>query len=279
MEIKQLKVFIKVCEKMSFTKAAKELNYAQSTVSDIISTLESELATKLFDRIGKRVYLTHKGEVLLDLGTKLISDYNALIKQFDESKNQIRIGIIETLCSYKFPDFFRLFLEKLDGVEIQFKILRCDEILDSLKTNQIDIAYTLDEYHEHNDFTTFVLTHEEIVFVSSTEEDKIDSKNLIIPEGEIGYLKLLWDYINSNDIKLGTVINIESIEGIKNYVKSGFGITFLPISTVEKELHNKELYTINVNDVFNHEIKIILLKEKHLSHPLSQLIEYSLNLY
>jgi len=279
MDIRQIKIFIKVCEKMSFTQAARELNYAQSTISDTISGLEKDLNTQLFERIGKKIFLTHKGKVLLKLGLQLKKDYDSLIRNFSESHDQICIGITETLCSYKFPDFFRHFLEQVDHVKIHFKILRCDEIIDALKDNHIDLAYTLDEHIEYKEIVTHVLTKEDIVFISSNKEDTVHQKNLIIPEGEVGYLKVLWEYIRHNEIEVGTVTNIESIEGIKNYVKSGFGITFLPLSTVEKEVSSKELYILPKVERFTHEIKLLYMKDKYIFKTLEQLINHSLDLY
>ncbi|WP_338157034.1 helix-turn-helix domain-containing protein [Inconstantimicrobium porci] len=64
----QLKTFITVSKLLNFRAAAEELNYSQSTISDHIRNLELDLNTKLFDRIGKKVFLT-------DCGQKLILDW------------------------------------------------------------------------------------------------------------------------------------------------------------------------------------------------------------
>ncbi|MSR92417.1 helix-turn-helix domain-containing protein [Inconstantimicrobium porci] len=57
-----------VSKLLNFRAAAEELNYSQSTISDHIRNLELDLNTKLFDRIGKKVFLT-------DCGQKLILDW------------------------------------------------------------------------------------------------------------------------------------------------------------------------------------------------------------
>ena len=54
MNIRSLQTFIRVVELKSFTKAACELNYVQSTVTMQIQQLEKELGYPLFDRIGKK---------------------------------------------------------------------------------------------------------------------------------------------------------------------------------------------------------------------------------
>jgi len=279
MEIRQLRIFMKVCETMNFTRAAKELSYAQSTVSDTIQALERNLEIRLFDRIGKKIYLTSRGKELYEKGDKLIQRYDTLMNDLKSGHESIRIGLTETLCSYKFPDFFRTFLEKEENVEFQFKILRCEEIPDCLRKNEIDIAYTLDEPFEYDDLITHLLSDEEIVAVSSKEDDTIEKRNIIIPEGETGYLKVFWEFVRKQNIDIGLVTNIESIEGIKNYVKSGFGISFMPLTTVQKEIDEGLLYVIPMSNKFYHEVKIWIHKDKYVSNALNKLIKDTIDLY
>ena len=65
MELRNLLTYCKVCESMSFSKAADQLGYAQSTVTMQIAQLEDELGVKLFDRNGKRIRTNAKGQELL----------------------------------------------------------------------------------------------------------------------------------------------------------------------------------------------------------------------
>ena len=65
MDIRNLVTFIHVAERNSFTKAAKELGYSQSTVSFQIHQLEAELNVQLFDRINRTVALTKRGREVL----------------------------------------------------------------------------------------------------------------------------------------------------------------------------------------------------------------------
>ncbi|WP_368489360.1 LysR family transcriptional regulator [Clostridium sp. BJN0013] len=62
MDIKQLQTFITVAKLLNFREAGEELNYSQSSVSDHIRNLEKELNTKLFERLGKKVFLNESGK-------------------------------------------------------------------------------------------------------------------------------------------------------------------------------------------------------------------------
>lgn len=62
MELKQLITFITAAEHVNFTLTAKMLNYAQSSVTSQIKSLEEEIGTPLFERLGKRLILTEAGK-------------------------------------------------------------------------------------------------------------------------------------------------------------------------------------------------------------------------
>ena len=73
MEIRQLKTFRAVATMGSFNKAADHLYYAQSTVSEQIKALETDLKVKLFKQIGKKVSLTEAGEALLQYAQRMLN--------------------------------------------------------------------------------------------------------------------------------------------------------------------------------------------------------------
>ena len=66
MDIRNFMTFNTVVEAGGFTKAANHLNYAQSTVTLHIKELEKHYEKLLFDRIGKRIYLTQFGKLLYE---------------------------------------------------------------------------------------------------------------------------------------------------------------------------------------------------------------------
>lgn len=79
MESRHLFTFLNVVEAGSFTRAARILDYAQSSITAQIQTLETELGTPLFDRIGKKIMLTDAGRRLLPYAQE-ISKMHALAK-------------------------------------------------------------------------------------------------------------------------------------------------------------------------------------------------------
>ena len=66
MDLKRLRTFVAVAELGTVSKAALRLRISQSALSRQISDLEYECGFKLFDRIGRRLFLTTRGEQLLE---------------------------------------------------------------------------------------------------------------------------------------------------------------------------------------------------------------------
>jgi DNA-binding transcriptional LysR family regulator len=65
MTLEQLRIFVAVAEREHATQGARDLNLTQSATSAAITTLEACYATKLFDRVGRRIALTEAGRLFL----------------------------------------------------------------------------------------------------------------------------------------------------------------------------------------------------------------------
>lgn len=269
MEIKQLKVFLGVLAADSFTQAAKRMNYAQSTVSDTIAKLEANLGAKLFVRDHKHLKLTQAGLILEAYAKKIIQLEAEALSDIQSAKAMINIGITESLCSYKFPSFFRAFLEKHKSVGLRFTIARCEKIPMLLSEGAIDIGFTIDEPLDYKGLDRIYLFDEPIIFVvghkhprlNEVLEGRVDKENVIISEGQTGYNILLEDAFLRRQIKMGHAIYMDSIEGIKSYVKDGFGITFIPKVTVEEDLASGDLLSFEVEDYcYSHQVAILKSK-------------------
>lgn len=289
MEIRQLKIFLKVCELNNFTAAAKNLNYSQSTISETIMSLEKVVGRQLFERLNRKIYITEDGQNLKKHAEKLLLIYNDTMASFGEpNKRTINVGITESLCSYRFPGFFRDFLQDHTNISIIFTIARCDEIPELIRQNKIDVGFTLDDILGYKHINTEVLFDEEIVFIKSTQYNKktyntlkdLNKENVVASQGYAGYNKIYLDLYHDENIDAGNFIYMESIEGIKSYVKGGFGISFIPLTTVEKDLEEGSLEIMKFSDErYYHQVKIVTHKDKYMSIEIEQLIASAISKY
>ncbi len=82
MDILQLTYFKKIAELENVSKASEELMVAQPSLSKVIKTLETELDTKLFDRVGKKIVLNNNGRILL-------AHTNLILQNIEDARAEI----------------------------------------------------------------------------------------------------------------------------------------------------------------------------------------------
>ncbi|MEK6711978.1 MAG: selenium metabolism-associated LysR family transcriptional regulator [Nitrospinota bacterium] len=90
MDIRQLEVFCQVVRSGSFSRAAKALGLSQPTASEHIKTLEEELGTRLFDRLGRRVQPTPAGMVLTTHAQRILQEREKARAAIEEFMGRVR---------------------------------------------------------------------------------------------------------------------------------------------------------------------------------------------
>ena len=106
MELREIRTFLQIAQKQSFSKAAEALGYSQAAVTVQIKQLEEELGIHLFDRLGKKTVLTHHGEIFYRyavtiLGT--VADAKNAVSASTELSGDLTIGTIESICESIIP--------------------------------------------------------------------------------------------------------------------------------------------------------------------------------
>jgi len=253
MEIKQLNTFKTVANTLSFSKAAKSLNFAQSSISDQIKNLEEELNCKLFERLGRSISLTSEGEVLLDYTIKILeltSEAKQTLNHSIKPTGSLTIATAETLGIYLLPKLFTEYSRRYPDVNLKIVVGKCEEFPNWIKTNKVDISYTFDSEIKNSDMNIMQLLNEPLVIVSEpshfplkdqiTLED-LEGLNMALTQSECSYRSMFENMLLHSNVKPGMILNLESIEAIKQYVLNGFGITFLPLMAVKNELNNGTL--------------------------------------
>lgn len=117
-------VLQKVIELGGFTKAADKLGYSQSSVSQMIASLEKELGVKLLCRSHHDISLTPEGEALYPFIEKAIYQYRAIQEKVEEIKGLetgiIRIGTFSSISYQWLPDLVKGFQKRYPNVDFVF---------------------------------------------------------------------------------------------------------------------------------------------------------------
>ncbi len=144
MEIHQLRYFCAVAKEGNFTRAAKEQNVAQPSLSQQVLKLEDELGAKLFDRLPRAARLTQYGAAFLPKA-------EAILRQLGEARREIRemidtetgevtIGAIPTVAPYLLPPLLSGFASSHPGIAVQVVEEITSVLLERLHNGTLDLA-------------------------------------------------------------------------------------------------------------------------------------------
>ena len=287
MEIRQLNTFMTIAKLRSFSKAALELGYAQSSITSQIQLLEQELKVKLFERLGHNITLTPEGKKLLPMAEqmlKLSSDMKNLANRSEIPSGPFTIGAVESLCETRLPRLLKEYRSRYPEVEILIKFGARAEFLQALKDNTIDIAFFVDRKITDSDFFTALQTPEPMALLCSpghgfAQREKVfpedlSGEPLILTEACCGYRELFDTILSQFNVKPRSVIETGNVQAIKQLVLSGMGITFLPQTAVEDELQQYRLVKLNwMGPEFLIYTQVLYHKNKWMSAALKAFIE------
>jgi len=143
MELRQLNYFVKAAEGLNFTDAARQCCVTQSTLSQQIKQLETELETPLFNRQGKRVTLTRAGEAMLPFARQTLHDSHQGRLLLDDMRN-VRQGVLRIGGTYGLSSILtqtiQVFHERYSGIAFEILYRKADELIDMLHRQEIDFA-------------------------------------------------------------------------------------------------------------------------------------------
>ena len=137
--------FVRTVEKGSFTRAAQELNYAQSSVSKMVADLESECGMTLLERGKSGVRLTSAGEQLMPFFRKLLNDQRELEGQLCRMNGietgLVRIGTFSSVAINWLPDIFARLREDYPGIEYEMLLGDYAEVERWIGEGRVDCGF------------------------------------------------------------------------------------------------------------------------------------------
>lgn len=288
MEIKNLKTFLTVAELKSFTKAAETLGYTQSTVSFQINQLEQELNCQLFDRIGHNIYLTSRGQLLLNHALSINNSVEYLLEDFKQDENptgQIHMYSSDSICEKMMLLNYAEFYKTYPHINLIFSTGATKDMLEILDRNEADVIFTLDNHIYRQNFIIARESPVKLFFVASKEfplayKKDIDIKELIqypliLTEKGMSYRKVLDDELSKQSIEVTPVLETGRTDIIINSLKSGVNASFLPEFAIKESIEAGTLVKLDVKD-FDLTIwkQLIYRKDKWISLTLKSFIDF-----
>lgn len=278
MEIRHLISFMTIVEIGSYTGAASQLGYTQSTLTSHIQTLEHEIGGELFTYVKRNLQLSHIGKELLPLAEDLLSTHEQIknMKSTQEVKGVLKIAAPESLTISRLGPIIREFSIIYPHVKIILSNGTCGQNQIDLISGKVDIAFMVYPEMSPEKCLHYSLFEEEIVLVSSNDDlehfdeyKKNNSNHFFITNEEgCSYRTMFERYLLKCNIESFQTMELWSIEAIKKIVMSGIGFSCLPYITVKEEVESGKLKLVNHNEKFDPFYSHMLIKKKKWLSPL-----------
>lgn len=257
LDSRQLRAFATLAEAGSFTLAAKKLFLSQSAISHSMRALEQDVGCRLLDRVRKKIVLTQAGEQLLHYASRILSEMEEARDSLQElskwGKGRLRLGASSTACQYLLPTVLRELKKSFPQCQISIEPVDTERALELLNSRRIDLAVALQPASEVS-MEFIPLFTDELVFLLAPQHPwalqgyvtrtEIPRQNYILYRKASYTFRLVEDYFRQEHMVLNTLIELGSMEAIKELVKLGLGVSILAPWTAHTEITEGSLVAL-----------------------------------
>ncbi|GKQ43031.1 transcriptional regulator [Companilactobacillus sp. RD055328] len=193
MDIDLLKIFIRVAEAKSINQVSESLSLTQPAISKKIKQLEEEFNTQLFIRSSQGMTLTNGGTQLYEQALPFLKQFEYMKSSVNNSSisfNNIKIGVLDSISSYKYSQFFIDNMANFQEIIISNKIF---DLINPFNSGQLD-TLIIDSSFKNNfkgDYFERKLFVEPYYVVYSKNNNAINLLNSNITPQKLQPLKLI----------------------------------------------------------------------------------------
>lgn len=287
MDVRDLQIFLSVANHLNYTRAAREVNLSQPSVSVRMRQLERDLGSKLFEQLGKKIALTEAGQLLLPYATRIIVAMSDARHAIDELKGLerglIRIGASTTPGMYLIPQMLAHFKRRYPKIEVQLAVQDTRQIGEGVIRNEFDFGFVGghlagDEVEvlpwATDQLLLMVPPNHVLARKKSVTIADLRKERFILREPGSATRAAVASRLQNADLELEVVMEMQNPESVKKAVQSGLGIAFISRFAVQTELKARSLVAVRVRGLdIKRELKIIYRKDKHLSRAVQAFID------
>ncbi|WP_306313650.1 LysR family transcriptional regulator [Streptomyces hydrogenans] len=263
MEIRHLRSFRAVAQSLSFTKAAAELHYAQSSVTEQIQALEAELGTRLFDRSHRKLRLTGAGIRLRAYADQvlLLVDEASTVGALDaeEPTGELAIGGLETFCTHAIPPILAEYRALFGKVDVTVDVGNRRELYDAVRRGDLDVCFTFDAPPKDEEYASSVLFEERLLVTVPvghrlSRRERVSGADLrgerfLATQRGCGFREMFdraTAELGPDSLRLEA--EVSGIAPLRACVAAGMGLALLPEMAVRSEVERGDLLAFPLED-------------------------------
>ncbi len=245
MQLVELRTFLAVAEEKSFSAAAQRLFITQPAISKRIQSLENHLGTPLFDRIGKRVYLTEAGSLLIERAETMLRLAKDTEKEIfnlnDTISGRLNLATSHHIGLHRLAPVLKDFSQRYPDVQLDIQFEDSEVAYQMVRSGQVELAVVTlnpDDTDLDADLKANCIWRDPLVFVSSASEplattlQMLAAQPCILP-GQATYTgRIVMDRFARAGLTLKPTLSTNYLETIGMLVSVGLGWSVLPRSMI-----------------------------------------------
>lgn len=256
--LRQVDVFLAVCQHMSYSRAAEELSLTQPAVSAQIRSLEELIRQPLFNYIGRQLYLTAAGKLLLqaarDLQQRLVNLEIELTELHGKLQGSLNI-IIESSAEALIPNYINRFCEQHPDAELTLHVDNHQRLIKRLHENLHDLAViTLVPSDQGLDYTPFadhtlvpvVSSKHPLASAGSLDLHTLMQYRLLLREPGSGCRQILEEHCQQHSCVIHKKRVLGSNQSLRHALSDKQSWSVLPTQVAEQGIARGELSQLRV---------------------------------
>ncbi len=282
--LNQLKIFLKVVQNESITKAAQELFLSQPAVSIQLKNFQDQFDIPLTQVVNRKLFVTDFGREVALTAEKILNEVNEMNFKTATFKGKIsgtlKVSVVST-GKYVIPFFLSDFLQKHPDIELQLDVSNKSKITTDLITNTVDISL-LSTLPDSLNVEQITLMPNHLQLVSGSAFDKVKSiKDLpttiqfIYREEGSATRKAMEEYVQKHGLSARKKMVLTSNEAVKQAVIANLGVSIMPIIGIRNELKNGQLHCLPLEGLpIVSEWDLVWIKGKRMFPAAQAFIDY-----
>jgi DNA-binding transcriptional LysR family regulator len=251
--LRQLKVFESVAKNEGYTRAAEELHLTQPAVSMQIKQLEGNIGLPLFERLGKKIYLTEAGKELYGYSSSIsrqLDEVDEILEAMKGlSRGRLRVSVAST-ANYFATRLLADFSKLHEGITVVLDVTNRAALLTQLVNNETDLVI-MGQPPQELDLVTEAFMENPLVVIAPPDHplsrkkqipfERLQEETFVVREQGSGTRIAMERYFAERGARLTTGMEMTSNEAIKQAVVAGLGLGIVSTHTLELELETKRL--------------------------------------
>lgn len=280
----QLRIFLKVVEFESITKASEHLYLTQPAVSIQLKKLQEQFEIPLTEVIGRKLFITDFGREIAIRSRRILDETEGIRYVVDQYKGKlsgkIKISVVST-GKYIIPYFLKPFIDEYPGVEISIDVSNRNQVIQGLHDNDSDFSL-VSIVPEGINVQSIPLMENNLIFAGPNQSTAkinrakdLEKVTLLYREDGSATRRKMEDFLKQNNVNVSKSMELVSNEAVKQAVNAGLGYSIMPLIGLRSSLTNNSIKIVPMKGLpIVTQWNLIYSRDKKLNPAQEALVEF-----